>query len=510
MKIVTAAEAARAVQDGWTVTTGGFGSCGHPEAVTAALADRYRADRHPRDLTLLFAAGQGDRGERGLNRLADPGLIRRVIGGFWGLAPALGALAMRNEIEAHNWPQGVVSHLFRAVAGGQPGVITKVGLNTVIDPDQEGGCLNGRTAQSLIRKIHIDGEPYLHYPRLGIDCAILRGSQADTRGNITMDREVSFSDSLAQAQAARNSGGIVIVQVAEVVPAGTLPPQQVRIPGILVDYLVVADEPEHHAQTYGEGLNPLYTTAGAASPAEARTDQPANGLRRLIARRAAEELRRHRDPVVNLGIGIPAEIGAAAAAAGLDRFTLTVESGMIGGTPASGLSFGASALPQAVIEQAALFDFYDGGGIDIAFLGFAQVDGQGNVNVSRFRGGLPGVGGFVNISQSARQLVFCGTFTADGLEVEVGGGRLAIRREGQVQKFVPTVDQISFSGPYACAQGRPVTFVTERAVFTLVDGVLHLIEVAPGIDLHRDILERTDIPLVVAFDYRTMDPALFQ
>ncbi len=213
--------------------------------------------------------------------------------------------------------------------------------------------------------------------------------------------------------------------------------------------------------------------------------------------------------MVNLGIGIPADIGAVAVAAGLDHFTLTVESGNIGGTPASGLSFGAAALPQAVIEQAALFDFYDGGGIDIAFLGFAQADGRGNVNVSRFRGGLPGVGGFVNISQSARHLVFCGTFTADGLEVDIGGGRLAIRQEGRVEKFVDAVEQVSFSGPYACAQGRPVTFVTERAVFTLLEGVLHLVEVAPGIDLKRDILERTDIPLVASFDYRIMDEALF-
>lgn len=507
MKIVSAAEAARIVQDGWTVTTGGFGSCGHPEAVTAALAERFHREGHPVDLTLLFAAGQGDRGERGLNRLADPRLVRRVIGGFWGLVPRLGQLAMENAIEAHNWPQGVVSHLFRAVAGGKPGVITTIGLETFIDPAHGGGCMNSRTAASLVRRVDIGGETFLHYPRLPIDCAVLRGSLADTDGNITMDQEVSFSDSLAQAQAARNCGGVVIVQVARVVPAGTLPPQQVRIPGLLVDFVVVAERPEDHAQTYGEQHNPLYTAAGVARTARAL---PARELRRVIARRAAEELQPHDDPVVNLGIGIPADIGTAAAAAGLSHFTLTVESGLIGGIPASELSFGASALPQAVIEQAALFDFYDGGGIDIAFLGFAQVDGQGNVNVSRFRGGLPGVGGFVNISQSARSVVFCGTFTTGGLDAEAADGRLTIRREGRISKFVPTVDQISFSGAHACARNRPVTYITERAVFRLREGVLHLVEVAPGIEVDRDIVQRADVPLVISLDCRRMSPALFQ
>jgi propionate CoA-transferase len=269
--------------------------------------------------------------------------------------------------------------------------------------------------------------------------------------------------------------------------------------------VVVADRPDHHAQTYGELYNPLYSAAGLA---EGSRDLPPP-LRRVIARRAAEELRSHSNPIVNLGIGIPAEIGVVAASAGLDHFKVTVESGLIGGVPASGLSFGASALPQAVIEQAALFDFYDGGGIDIAFLGFAEVDGGGNVNVSRFRGGLPGVGGFVNISQSARHVVFCGSFTADGLDVEVGGGRLTIRREGRIRKFVPMVEQISFNGAYACERGQIITFVTERAVFKLSEGVLHLAEVAPGIDLHRDIIDQIDTPLVVPLDHRTIDPAFY-
>ena len=384
-------------------------------------------------------------------------------------------------------------------------MISRVGLNTFIDPDQEGGRLNECTRHSLIRKIRIDGEPYLHYPRQPIDCAVIRGSVADEAGNITMEREVSFPDGLAQAQAARNSGGIVIVQVAEIVPTGTLAPQQVKIPGFLVDYVVVSNQPDNHQQTYGELYNPLYASAGLA---ETSRDLPPP-LRRVIARRAAEELRLHCNPVVNLGIGIPAEIGVVAASAGLDHFKLTVESGLIGGIPASGLSFGASALPQAVIEQAALFDFYDGGGIDIAFLGFAEVDGGGNVNVSRFRGGLPGVGGFVNISQSARRVVFCGSFTAGNLEVEIGGGRLTILREGNIRKFVPAVEQISFNGAYACERGQIITFVTERAVFNLSEGVLHLAEVAPGIDLHRDIIDQIDMPLVVPLNHRTIDSTFY-
>ena len=505
MKIVDAATAATLIEDGWTVSTGGFGSCGHPEEVTSALAERFLSEGQPRDLSLLFAAGQGDRADRGLNRIAYPGLISRVIGGFWGLVPALGKLARQDLIEAHNWPQGVISQLFRVIGSGQPGVITKVGLRTFVDPDISGGRLNDRTTASLVQKIDLAGERYLFYPRIPVDCAIIRGTTADQRGNITMENEVSFQDGLAQAQAAHNSGGIVIAQVAEVVPSSSLPPQHVKVPGILVDYVVVA-RPENHTQTYGETLNRSYTAAGVHEEAIALPPL----LRRLIARRALEEIRHAEGAVVNLGIGIPAEIGAVAAANNINGFTLTVESGPIGGVPASGLSFGASTMPEAIIDQSAQFDFYDGGGIDTAFLGFAQVDREGNVNISRFGDKMPGVGGFVNISQSAKQVVFCGTFKADGLEVAVEDGRLVIVREGSSCKFVNAVSQISFSGGYANEQGRQVTYVTERAVFKLKHGVLHLVEVAPGIDLKRDIIGHMESCMVVDPDCREMDRSLFR
>jgi propionate CoA-transferase len=504
MKMITATEAASLIEDNWTITTGGFGSCGHPEEITAAIEARFRSEGSPRQLDLLFAAGQGDRAGRGLNRLAHPDLVRRAIGGFWGLVPALGDLVRRNLIEAHNWPQGVISHLFRATAAGQPGIITKVGLRTFIDPDGGGGCLNGVTGQTLIRKLRLDGEDYLFYPRIPIHCAIIRGTRADTRGNITMEREVSFQDGLAQAQAAHNCGGIVIAQVSEVVPAGTLPPQQVKVPGILVDYIVVA-RAEYHSQTYGEAYNPAYAEAGLPEIAPAST--PA--VRRIIARRALRELEGRQGAVVNLGIGIPAEIGAEAFAAQVRDFTLTVESGPVGGVPATGLSFGAVANPEAVIDQSCQFDFYDGGGIDMAFLGFAQVDSTGNVNVSRFRGGMPGVGGFVNISQAAKRVVFCGSFTAGPADIRVDGGRLRIHRDGEVRKFVSSVEQVSFSGAYASECGRDITYVTERAVFKLSRGVLRLVELAPGIDLYRDVIERMDAAVIIDSDIREMDGGIF-
>ncbi|WP_029032523.1 acyl CoA:acetate/3-ketoacid CoA transferase [Salinarimonas rosea] len=505
MRIVTATQAAGLVPDGATVIPGGFGCCGNPEAVLKALGARFRAEGRPRNLTLLFAAGPGDRGERGLNHLAQEGLVSRAIGGFWGFAPKLGRLAEAEALEAHNWPQGVVSHLFRAMAARLPGIASRVGLETFVDPDQEGGRMNARAARGLVRKTRMQGRSYLLYPALRADVAIIRGTRADRNGNICMDREVSFQDALSQAQAAHNSGGIVIAQVADVTDA-RLDPHAVSVPGCLVDYIVVAD-PEDHMQTWAEAFNPAYVGGEEAAPEGEAVLSPL--VRRIIARRAARELAHHPGAIVNLGIGIPAEIGRAAAEAGLRDFTLTIESGQFGGVPASGLSFGAAANPQAKIDQAALFDLYDGGGLDIAFLGFAEADSRGNVNVSRFQGRMPGIGGFANISGAAKRVVFCGSLTAEGLEVEAGAGRLAIRREGRTRKLLRRLDTISFNGPLAESDGRQVTFVTERAVFELVHGCLRLTEVAPGIDVRRDIVEQIEAGIVIGQELKTMDPALF-
>lgn len=499
MKVITADGAARLIQDGWTIVPGGFGCCGHPEAITNAIGRRFRQTGLPTNINVVFAAGSGDRAGRGLDHLAQPGLVRRAIGGFWGFSPAFGQLATSGLIEGHNWPQGVISQIFRASAARLPWVISRVGLGTFIDPDLEGGRMNVSASTSLIKKVVHDDEVFLQFPTPRINCAIIRGTRCDTAGNLTMEHEVSFQDGLAQAQAARNNGGIVIAQVREIVREGTLDPHAIRVPGALITHVVVA-EGDEHPQTYGEHFNPAYVEPGLPQAQSCEL----SAARAIITSRAVEELSSLDNPVVNLGIGIPADIGSVAHAQGVCGYTLTVESGLFGGIPAKGLSFGASANPMATIEQSALFDFYDGGGIDIAFLGFAQVDSNGNVNSSYFRGRTPGIGGFANISRAAKRVVFCGTFTAQGLDITCEDGVVRIRREGDVLKFVRQVERISHSGAQASATGQNVKIITERAVFELSGRYLKLIEIAPGIDLDRDIVAQMEAAIVAPNDIRPM------
>jgi len=480
-RIVPADEAVAAIPSGATVAIAGFVGAGHPEAVTTALEQHFLKTGSPRDLTLLYAAGQGDRGERGLNHLAHLGLVKRVVGGHWNLAPKLGKLALGNQIEAYNFPQGVVCVLFREIAAKRSGVITKVGLNTFVDPQNAGGRLNARTVEPLVERLTLDGEEWLRYRAFPIHVGLVRATSADRRGNLMMEREGLIGDVLPIAQAAKNHGGIVIAQVERIVDA--IPdPKSVRVPGVLVDYLVVAENAQHH-QTFAEVFNPAFVTAANGQP-------PLPALpfseRKIIGRRALMEIQR--GEIVNLGIGLPEAVASVADETGhLKDFTLTVESGPIGGVPASGLSFGCSHFPEAVIDQPAQFDFYDGGGLDIAVLGASEVDAEGNVNVSAFAGRFAGVGGFVNIAQNARRLVFCCTFRAGDFEVEVNGGALRIIREGPHAKFVERVQQICFHGPTALARGQQVKYVTERAVFELTPGGLTLSELAPGISVN-DIL----------------------
>lgn len=513
MQVITAPDAAALIQDGWTVATAGFVGAGHAEAVTHAIERRFLAEGSPRGLTLLYAAGQGDRATRGVNHFGHAGLVRRVIGGHWASAPRLGALVEHNEIEAYNWPQGVIAHLFRAIAGRKSGVATRIGLHTFVDPRHDGGRLTPRTTEPLVQLVTLGGEEQLFYPALPVHCALIRATTADALGNLSTEHEPFHQDLLAIAQAARNSGGLVIAQVKRIVPAHTLDPNLVRVPGIFVDRVVVCEDPAEHWMTFGEAHNPAYLSEGhaerlalgpAAPPAPAPLD-----LRKIVQRRALLALKTLDDPIVNLGVGMPAGIGAVAREEGHDRFTLTVEAGPVGGTPAQHLSFGASAHPQAIIDHAAMFDFYDGGGIDIAFLGLAEFDPQGNVNVSRFGSKLAGVGGFINITQTARRVVFMGSLTAGGLEIAAGDGRLRIVREGRLKKLVPQVGHLSFNGPYVHALGREVTYLTERAVFTLDAQGLVLTEMAPGLDLERDVLSACGAPVRVSPELRPMDPRIF-
>jgi propionate CoA-transferase len=515
-KVVSAHEAVRRIRDGDTLATSGFVGIGFAEGIAVALEQAFLASAQdggrgsPGNLTLVYAAGQGDGRHRGLNHLGHPGMVKRVVGGHWGLVPALQKLAADNQIEAYNLPQGVITHLFRDIAAGKPGTLTHVGLDTFVDPLHGGGKVNACTTEELVRRMDIDGRPYLFYKAFPIHVGIIRATTADPDGNLTMEREALTLESLAIAMAAHNSGGIVIAQVERVAERGSLHPRQVKIPGVLVDAVVVATDPAHHMQTFAEAYNPAYS-AEIRLPLEAIPPM-AWSERKIMARRAALAL--VPGSVVNLGIGMPEGVAAVAAEENIiDLLTLTAEPGVIGGIPASGMSFGAAINTQAVIDQPSQFDFYDGGGLDLAVLGLAQADAHGNLNVSQFGTRLAGAGGFINISQNAKKLVFVGTFTAGGLQVAWQDGRLVIAHEGRSRKFVRAVQHRTFSGREACRRGQAVWYVTERCVFRLVadgdEGRLELVEYAPGIDVERDILAHMDFDPRISPQLKPMDTALF-
>jgi propionate CoA-transferase len=504
-KIVTAAEAIAIIRDRDTVCTSGFVGVGTPDELLIALEKRYRETRHPSALTLMFAAAPGDSKDRGLNRLAHDGLLKRVIGGHWALVPKLGELAIANRIEAYNLPLGCISHLYRSIAAGGPGTITKVGLRTFVDPRLQGGKLNEATTENLVDVVQINGEEWLCYKAFPINVAILRGTTADPAGNITMEREALTLDNLAMAMAAKNSGGFVIVQVERIAAANSLNPREVQIPGILVDCVVVAD-PENHVQTYGTVYSHAFS--GRQRVPMDRVEPLALDERKVIARRCAFEL--PPGGVVNLGIGMPEGVAAVAIEEHMLKYlTLTAEPGIIGGMPQGGLNFGTALNPDAVIHQNQQFDFYDGGGLDLACLGMAQVDAAGNVNVSRFGSKLAGAGGFINISQSAKKLVFAGTFTSGGLKIAIEDESVHILREGSARKFIERVEQVTFSGDYAAETGQPVYYVTERCVLQRTLAGVELIEVAPGIDIDRDILEQMDFRPLIR-NVRPMDVRIFR
>lgn len=502
----SAREAVETIRDGQSVgVIGAGGGLLEPDLLITALGDRYRETGSPTGITLIHSFGLGDRRNRGLDPLAQEGLLKRVIGGHWGMAPKLSAMAANNEIEAYNISLGVMGLLYREIAGNRPGLVTKVGLGTFVDPRVEGARLNERTTEDLIEVIEIDGEEYLLYKSMAIDTCFLRGSQADRSGNVSLAQEATYLDTLALAGATRASKGTVLVQVKEVLPEGeTLRPADVRLPAIYVDGIV-----EHPAQqqTYESEESAIYAgheriDLGGQPPMEM-------SARKSIARRATQLLRS--GVVGNVGVGVPEGVGPVLAEEDCyDELRLTVEHGTIGGVSALGFMFGAIMNYDARIDGPDLIDFYHGGSLDFTFLGFAQADRHGNANVSRYNGVIQGSGGFVDIAQTAQTAIFCGTFTVGGLELAVGDGALEIVNEGSSKKFLPEVEHITFSGPEALRGGRRVFFVTERALFQLLPEGMTLLEIAPGVDLQRDVLDQMDFAPVVAENLGEMDPALFR
>jgi propionate CoA-transferase len=513
-KIVTAREAVRLIRSGDTVAVSGFGGIGFAEEVIHELGEIYKASDEesasfgkPGNLTLFFTVGQGNpfKGS-GLSRLAQPGLVKRVIGSHFNFVPAIQQLIVGNQVEGYNLPLGPLTHLYRDIAAGKPGHISRVGLGTFADPRFGGGKLNEKTTEDLIELMTVGGKEYLFYKAIPINVGIIRGTTADSDGNITLEREALTIESLSLAMAAHNSGGLVIAQVERIAEARTLNPRQVKIPGALVDCIVVMTNPESHMQTYGTAYSPAF--ASEVRVPMTSLEAMAMSERKIIARRAAMELRPN--SVVNLGVGMPEGIASVAAEEKIsDLMTLTAEPGVIGGIPAGGLNFGAATNAQAILDMAYQFDFYDGGGLDAAFLGLAQADKQGNLNVSKFGPRLAGAGGFVNISQNAKKVVFVGTFTAGDLEVSVVEGKLLIERDGKDKKFVDQVEHRTFSGEYAAENDKSVLYVTERCVFKLTRDGLELIEVAPGIDIKHDILDKMDFEPIVR-EPRLMDARIFK
>jgi propionate CoA-transferase len=504
-KTMSARDAIAIVSSGDTIASNGYAGCGTPEALLLALGERFLETGEPRDLTLMYGGGQGDSGERGLNRIGHAGLLKRVIGGHYGLIPAIERLAVEGEIEAYNLPEGVIVQLYRDIAGKRPGTFSRVGLGTFVDPRIEGGRMNSRTTEELVELTEVAGEEFLFFRAFPIHIALIRGTTADPDGNITMEREALVLENLAIALAAKNSGGYVICQVERIAERNSLRSRDVRVPGGLVDCVVVA-EPEHHMQTYGTQYDP--GLSGEVRVPLDRVEPLPLDPRKVIARRAALELRS--DDVVNLGVGIPDAIGVVASEEQIHNLiTLTVDPGVIGGVPLGGLDFGAAVNAHAVIDHASQFDFIDGGGLDACFLGMAQCDRAGNVNASKFGKRISGCGGFINLSQNSKKVLFVGTFTSGGFAGEARKGELAILKEGRFRKFVEEVDQITFSARVAAAGTQEIRYITERCVFELTPEGLALIELAPGVDMQSQVLDLLPFAPIVE-DVQSMDPAIFR
>lgn len=507
-KLRTMEEALDLIRSGDVVAASGFGMAGMAEEVMAGLESRFLGTGRPNGLTLYSGSGLSDSAGGGSDHLAHEGMLRRVVSAFFGTNLKLGEMIAKNKIEAYNVPQGTVMRLYRSRLCAEDGYFTKIGLKTYVDPRLEGGKMTGRCREDIAEIVKINGEEYLYYAVPKFNIGLIRATFGDPEGNLCIDEEVVKTDIRLIAMAVKACGGKVIAQVKHIAKAGCLTANKVYVPGIFVDAVVPCENAVKNHRTIGDhtGYDPSLTgNAFIAAETNGRLEVSA---KKVIARRCALELKP--EAVVNLGIGAPEYIAAVAAEEGVyERITLTTESGIIGGVPCGGKDFGAARNAVGMIEQENQFDFYDGGGLDVTYLGFAQTDLKGNVNLSRFGNKIYGCGGSIDISQRTRKLVFCGTFTAGGLEESFGNGKLYIKKEGASKKFVRRISQITYSAEIGLENGQDVWYVTERAVFRLVKGTLLLVEIAPGINLEKDILAQMEFRPKISEHLKTMDNALF-
>ncbi len=503
-KFMTAKEAVSRIKDGSSIAiSGNGGGILEPNVIFEAVEQRFLETGSPNNLTLIHSAGIGDKDKGGISRFAHEKMTKRVIGGHWGWSPAMQKLSNENKIEAYNLPQGVIVSQYREIAAKRVGIISQTGLKTYVDPRISGGKLNDITKEDIVELIEMDGKEWLRYKPYPVTVAIIRGTIADEKGNISMEQEPAILEATAMAQAAHNSGGLVIAQVKYGAKAGTLDPKLVKIPGILVDCVVVCGEQQ---QTICGEFNPVLT-GHVKMPLGNMQNLPLD-QRKIVARRAAMEL--SGSSIINLGFGMPDGVAVVANEEGINKtLEMTIEQGIVGGIPAGGAIFGVAYNPDAIIDAPTQFDFYSGGGLDLTCLGLAQADGFGNVNVSKFGTTIAGCGGFIDISQGAKTCIFCGTFTTAGLKTKVEDGALHIIQEGKVKKFLKNVEHITFSGDYARENGQKVLYITERCVFHMTKEGLVLSEIAPGVDLQKDILDQMDFVPLMPTPPKLMDARIF-
>lgn len=503
--LIDSAQAAELVKPYNSVAVGGSGSLLQvPETLLKALGERFVQTQQPHGLDVIHVMGLGDHEGRGIDHLVKDGLTRRFVGSHFVLSPHQQRAIAENKVEAVGLPAGTISLLYREIAAGRPGLFTDIGLGTFVDPRQASGRMNACTSEGLSEVKEINGAQWLFYPSFPIDVALLRGTECDPAGNISMDDEAAFSDNLAIAQAVHNSGGIVLVEIKRMVQAGTIPAGRVKIPGPLVDHVVMTDWPNQTPWTLKDPRRTGVNASGSTEVAPLPLDQ-----RKVIARRAAQEL--HAGDLANLGVGMANGISYVALEEEfLNTFTLTVEQGLFGGLPGFGLDSGTAINPSAIVDMTSQFDLYNGGGLDFAGLSFAQIDARGNVNVTAVGSTPIGPGGFIDISQKAGTLVFCGTLRGGGLSVKVGNGDLQILQEGRYEKFVNSVEHITFNAERALSRGQRVLYITERAVFELTEAGVALTEIAPGVDLEHDVLQQMSFLPVMEQPPQTMDPRLFR